>query len=520
PIRAYVEHASAERLAAEMGPSAADISEIIPEVRAKLPDLGTPPALEPGPARFRLFDSITTFLKNAAQSQPLMLVLDDLHWADRSSLLLLEFMGQEIGNSPLLLVGAHRAVKVSRGHPLSHTLGALVREQLFHRVQLDGLTQQEVWELVERNAGITLTPEAAEVVHSRTDGNPFFVGEVTRQVTLENITQDDEWAIIPEGVRDAIGRRLNRLSDQCNHMLTTASIIGREFDFRLLIILSGGVSEDQLLQAVDEALSVHLIEDVRGQMDRYQFSHALIQETLSEELSTSRRVRLRARIAEALEALYGDDGEAHAAELAHHFAEAQTSTGITKLVRYSLLAGEQALAAYAWDEALAHFERGLVARDITLSGTEAPTDDEAAALLFGLARARVATVEEYQLGEAFATLSRAFEYYAEAGNVAQAVAAAEFPIATPGYLIPGLAELMARALTLVPADSHEAGRLLSRYGGILGAAESDYEGAQQALGRAISIARREGDVVLEVKTLTYAAIVSGRHLHWQESIDH
>jgi len=104
-----------------------------------------------------------------------------------------------------------------------------------------------------------------EVIHKRTDGNPFFVGEVTRQVTLENITQDDEWAsIIPEGVRDAIGRRLNRVSDQCNHMLTTASIIGREFDFRLLIILSGGVSEDQLLQAVDEALSVHLIEDVRG----------------------------------------------------------------------------------------------------------------------------------------------------------------------------------------------------------------------------------------------------------------
>ena len=274
-----------------------------------------------------------------------------------------------------------------------------------------------------------------------------------------------------------------------------------------------------MLQAVDEALSVHLIEDVRGQMDRYQFSHALIQETLSEELSTSRRVRLHARIAEALEALYGDDGEAHAAELAHHFAEAQTSTGITKLVRYSLLAGEQALAAYAWDEALAHFERGLVARDITLSGTEAPTDDEAAALLFGLARARVATVEEYQLGEAFATLSRAFEYYAEAGNVAQAVAAAEFPIATPGYLIPGLAELMARALNLVPADSHEAGRLLSRYGGVLGAAESDYKGAQKALEQAIAIAKREGDIPLEVQTLAYAADVSGIHGHWQESVD-
>ena len=277
PIRAYVQQATAEHLAVEMGPGAANIAEIVPEIRGKLPDLETPRALEPGPARFRLFDSITTFLKNAAQRQPLMLVLDDLHWADRSSLLLLEFLAQEIATSHLLLVGAHRDVELSRDIPLSQTLGALVREQLYHRVQLDGLTRQEVGELVEGNAGITLTREAAEVVHSRTDGNPFFVGEVTRGVTLGNVTQDEEWAsVIPEGVRDAIGRRLNRLSDQCNDMLTTASFIGKEFDFRLLVILSGGVSEDQMLQAIDEAVSGHLIEDVRGHLDRYQFSHALI----------------------------------------------------------------------------------------------------------------------------------------------------------------------------------------------------------------------------------------------------
>ena len=130
-----------------------------------------------------------------------------------------------------------------------------------------------------------------------------------------------------------------------------------------------------------------------GQIDRYQFSHALIQQTLTEEMSSSRRVRLHARIAEALEALYGDDAEAHAAELAHHFAEAQTTTGVAKLVRYSLMAAEQALAAYAWDEALAHFERGLAARDITCSGKQAASDEQAAALLFGLGRALVATVD-------------------------------------------------------------------------------------------------------------------------------
>ncbi len=216
--------------------------------------------------------------------------------------------------------------------------------------------------------------------------------------------------------------------------------------------------------------------------------------------------------------MYSDDVEAHAAELAHHFGQSQAVAGPDKLVHYSLLAGEQALDYYAYEDALTHFERGLVTRNISLSGTEAASDEEAASLLFGLARAKSATVERYQLEDAFANLSRAFEYYAHAGRVAQAVAVAEFPITTSGTRIPGVAELIARALDLVPADSHEAGRLLSRYGGILRAL--DYEGAQHALERGIAIARREGDVPLEVQTLTYAAIVHGQHLHWQDSVDH
>ncbi|MCI0799867.1 MAG: hypothetical protein J4N89_09730, partial [Chloroflexi bacterium] len=314
----------------------------------------------------------------------------------------------------------------------------------------------------------------------------------------------------------------------CNEALTVASIVGREFTMAQLRPLvedpsassEQAMSEDRLFEILEEALAARVIEELPQSAGRYQFTHALIQETLSGELSTTRKVRLHARIAQALEELYGDDADAHAAELAHHFAEAQTVLGTEKLARYSLLAGERALGSHAYEDALAHFERGLVARGITLSKTEAASDEQAAALLFGLARAQSATVEGHQLWEAFAPLSRAFDYYAEAGNIALAVAAAEFPIAPPAYRIPGVAQLMARALSLVPADSHEAGRLLSRYGGILGVAECDYEGAQKALGEAIAIARRNGDVPLEVQTLTYAAGVNGQHLHWQESVDH
>ncbi|MEE8159231.1 MAG: AAA family ATPase, partial [Dehalococcoidia bacterium] len=526
-IRSYVRERDPDQLRSEMGAGAADIAEVVSDVKERLPDLGPPPQLEsPEQARFRLFDSITAFLKSASQKQPLVLVLDDLHWADQPSLLLLQFVARELGNNRLLLVGTYRDMELSRQHPLAETLGELTRERLFQRVLLRGLSQQDVGRFIEVAAGVDPPSGLAEAVHTQTEGNPLFVTEVVRLLVQEGeLNQEsgsrDSWTVrIPEGVREVIGRRLNRLSQRCNETLTIASVIGREFELRQLTPLVEDVSEDRLLEVLEEALAARVIEELPQAVGRYQFTHALIQETLTEELTLTRRVRLHARIAETLEGLYGDHAEAHAAELAHHFGEAEAVLGSEKLVHYSLLAGDRALASHAYEDALTHFERGLVGRDMTLSGTESAPDEEAAALLFGLARAQSGTIEALQLVEVFASLSRAFEYYAEAGNVAQAVAAAEFPIGPPAYRIPGAAQLMARALTLVPVDSHEAGRLFSRYGGVLGVTESDYEGAQQALGRAITIASREGDVPLEVRTLTYAAVVSGVHLQWQESVDY
>ena len=524
-MRSYVQLKDAGQLAAELGPCAAHIAEVVPEIRSKLPDLETPTVVEPDQARFRLFDSVTSFLRNASRTQSLMLVLDDLHWADRSSLLLLEFIAGDLDKSSTLLIGTYRDMEVSRQHPLSQTLGSLVRERRFQRLQLAGLNREEVARFVEVTSGGSPLPGFVEAVHARTEGNPLFVGEVVRQLEGEVFNDPTAWsARIPAGIRDVIGKRLDRLSEYCNQTLTTASVIGREFTLQQLHRLLGDpsagsalrLSEDRLLDVVEEASAARVIEELPQSVGHYQFTHALIQETLAGELSATRRVRLHARIAEALEALYSHDAEDHAAELAHHFVEAEPVLGPEKLVRYSLLAGERALASYAYEDALTHFERGLVARDITLSGTEAASDEEAAALLFGMGRT-LATFERRL--EAFATLRCAFDYYAEAGNIAKVVSVAEFPISLPADRIPGVAQLIARALTLVPADSHEAGRLLSRYGGILGAAEGDYEGAQQALGRAIAIARRERDVVLEVRTLTYAAAVSGRHLRWQDSVD-
>jgi len=229
-------------------------------------------------------------------------------------------------------------------------------------------------------------------------------------------------------------------------------------------------------------------------------------------------VRLRARSAATLAELYGVQGEAHAVELAHHFADAPAISSPEKLVHYSLLAGGRALVAFAWEEARSHFQRGVAAKGVPLEGTASARDGEAAALLFGLGRAQSATAERHQRRDAVTTMCRAFDYYAEAAQVEQAVAVAEYPMYASSGQDTGRTQLLSRALELVPTDSHAEGRLLSRYGLELGCVEGDYEGAQVAFSRALLIAQREGDTVLEARTVAYSANVNFFHLRLQDCL--
>jgi DNA-binding CsgD family transcriptional regulator len=524
PIRAYIQRRDPEQLRSEMGPGAADIAEVISEVRDKLPNLEPPPALPPEQARFRLFDSITTFLRNAAQSQPLMLVLDDLHWADKPSLLLLQFLARQLGESHLLVVGCYRDLELSQQHPLPEALAQLSRLSVFQRELLLGISQEDSGQFIEMTAGIQPSPKLVETIYAHTEGNPFFLKEITRLLSERGELRaaeigGPEGIRIPEGVREVIGQRLNRLSKFCHQMLTIASVIGREFDFRLLHTLSDEVTDEQLLGVFDEALAARLIEELPGGRERYRFSHTLIQQTLAAELSTSRRVRWHARIGEALEELYGGDAEAHAPELAYHFAKAQPVLGIEKLVSYSLLTGERSLAAYAWEEALAHFERGLGAMGTALEGTLPARDANEAALLFGLGRARAATTQRYQLQSPVDLLNRSFAYYEKAGDVAQAVAVAEYPLPTAPLSRTGAALFILQALNLVPSDSPAAGRLLSSYGAELGRVENDHANAQDMFSKALTIARREQDSALEARILAESAIVDLYHLHLGEAVE-
>ncbi|MFQ6030434.1 MAG: hypothetical protein ACE5Q6_23415, partial [Dehalococcoidia bacterium] len=230
-------------------------------------------------------------------------------------------------------------------------------------------------------------------------------------------------------------------------------------------------------------------------------------------LYTTRKVRLHARVAEALEELYGPQAEAHAAELAFHFSEAEAVTGPDKLVQYSLLAGEKALEAYAWEDAMALFQRGVVA----LEGN--PVDSQIAALLFGLGRAESSTIARGQTNMINDNLETAFNFYFDSGDVNRAVAVAlEFP-GPPFLRSSAITQLLSRALSLVPSDSHQAGRLLARHGSQLGSVERDYLGARSAFDQALEIARREGDTLLEMRILTDASRVINQYGDRRESLE-
>ncbi len=363
-IRASSVERDPTKLRSWMGPGAADIAAVVPELREILPDLPEPPKLEAEAARFRLFDSITTFLKNVSNEHPLVLVLDDLHWADESSLLLLQFLVREIHQSRLLVLGTYRDVELKRGHPLSETLAILARAGLSERVLLRGLTRADVARFVAMSICDKVPPTLAEALYTETEGNPFFLHEVVRLLVTDGRLEDaGSWSLtIPQSVRDVVGRRLNQLSEPCNEVLSIASVIGREFDSSVLERVSE-LEGDALLEAIEEAQAARVVADAAESVGRYRFLHALVRETLYEELSTPRRVRLHRSIGEALEELHRSKPERHLPELAHHFYQSIQAGTVDKAVAYAVAAAERAVSQRAYEEAVGHYDRALQASE-------------------------------------------------------------------------------------------------------------------------------------------------------------
>lgn len=363
-LRTLVELSDPGALRSQLGSGAGDVAQLVPELRELFPDLPQPP-LETEGARFRLFDSAARFLRNAAAARPLAIVLDDLHAADEPSLLLLRFVASELGGSRILVVGTYRDVDPTVQDPLASSLAELAREQVTHRLELGGLTEQGVARYIELGSGETPPRDLVAAIHAETEGNPLFVGEVARLLAAEGRLAETDanalWTVgIPQGVREVIGRRLSRLSAACLRMLTLGSVLGREVGLDALSRLTE-LAPDELLDPLDEALEARVLASVPGGPDRLRFAHALIRQTLYDQLTAPRRARLHRRAGEVLEALYEQDPEPYLAELAHHFFEAAPGGDVDRAVEYARRAGDRALELLAYEEAARFYGLALQA---------------------------------------------------------------------------------------------------------------------------------------------------------------
>jgi tetratricopeptide (TPR) repeat protein len=367
-LRALLRNLTAEQVRAQMAGGAADIAQLLPEVREVIGDMPVPSALDPDAARFRLFDSTVTFLKNAAAVQPLMLVLDDLQVADTPSLLLLQFIAGALGDDHLFVLGTYRDTEVWPDHPLSATLTQLGREHAVRMLSLKGLGVSDVARFITGIAGSSPQENVVRTVHDATDGNPLFLGEIVRLLVEEGRLEEGMSGAgtrlgVPRSVSDVIGQRLGRLSDPSLHILTLASVFGREFSLDGLSNLADR-SLDDTFEALEEPLAARVVTDVPGARGRLRFSHVMVRESLYDEMGRTRRLQLHRQAAQVLERLYRNDLDHHLAELAHHYFEGVPGGDLEKAIAYARMAGDQAVSLLAYEEAVRLYRMALQGMDL------------------------------------------------------------------------------------------------------------------------------------------------------------
>ncbi|HEV8623086.1 MAG TPA: AAA family ATPase [Acidimicrobiia bacterium] len=363
-VEAIVGAADPSELREDLGPGAGPLARIVPGLHAVLGDVPEPPPLQPDEERFRLLDAVAQFLIARSRRTPLLLCLDDLQWADRGTIAMVRHLARFISEQRILLLGAYRDVEVERGHPLAEALGTLRAE--YERIRLDGLDSEVVGELLSAWAEQQVSEAAAAAITDGTEGNPLFIREVVRHLAEEGTIYrgpDGRWTSdlsvqelgIPESVREVVARRLSRLSEAANWLLSVASAFDGPFRFDVVAEVTG-LGETVALDALEDALAGHLLQPAEAP-DAYVFTHALIRQTLYTELSPSRRLRLHRRVAEQFEASYGTEPDpAQAAEVASQYHRSAGLPGAERGVDAALAAAAHAEATGAHGEA-AHFLR-------------------------------------------------------------------------------------------------------------------------------------------------------------------
>ena len=516
-----VEHTDEAVLRAFVDAKGLALARLLPDLARRLsmpvPDAGSDADSE----RFLILEGVTRLLAMASTSSPIVLVLDDLHWVDAASLQLLRHLVSSAAPMSVLVVGTYRESDLSRSHPLVGALADLRRESCVDRIDLVGLEDVEIIDLLGAAAGHHVADDGVALAHAlrrETAGNPFFLVEVIRHLAETGaFAQDDtgRWVLsgdlddlgLPSSVREVVAHRVARLGEPTQRALSLAAVMGREFDLDVLTALVD-LDEDQLLDLLDGAISAGLISEPEQQFGRYRFVHALIQHTLYQDLSGPRRQRAHQRIAEAMEARASDDNEL-VAELAHHWMAATRPSDAAKAIHYARRAGDAALAAYAPLDAVSWYTQAL-----ELQGRQAVGDDHARGeLLIALGTA------QRQAGQA-----EHRDTLREAGRIALRLADRELLVGVALSREPGfetmaevdpdrLAVLDAGLAAVGPADSVERARLLACL-----AEEIDPRDVAKRCDvatEAIDIAHRIDDdaTLLAVLTLALSALTTPDTLH-------
>ncbi|OBG89310.1 hypothetical protein A5699_14605 [Mycobacterium sp. E802] len=345
-LRTLVPCIGSDRLRTMRGVEA--LLPLVPGLTEVLPDLVASPHGDPDTERYALFDAVVALLGVASVEAPIVLVLDDLHWAAKPTLLLLRHLLRFGEHARVQIVGTYRSTDLDRSHPLAAMLADLHRDGSANRIALGGLDEDDVSAYVAE-AGYD-DEELARALASVTGGNPFFLIEALRHVDESGGHWDP--STLPQGVREAVSRRLSRLPLETNKALAAAAVVGSQFTLDLVEQVVG----QDLVDAFDEACQAGiLIEEAGG---RYRFNHAIVRQSLLAELASMRRMRLHQRIATTLETMPGADDEL-LAELAHHYFECAWAGNALKAIKYCRRAGDQAMARLAYEGAAELYDHAL-----------------------------------------------------------------------------------------------------------------------------------------------------------------
>ena len=381
-LRHYLDHV--EVLA--LGRFGGDLHRLVPELPRRVSGLDDALQSDPDTERHRLYEAVALWLSDASAASPLVLVLEDLHWATRPTIELLRHVLGSAHASRVLVIATYRDSDVDRSHPMTEVLGDLLRTDGASAISLDGLAMEDIRQFLSIAAGHELDErgfELATALHDTTGGNAFFISETVRNLveTGAIVQEEGEWVSarpaeqlpLPLGVREVVRRRLSRLDDLANEALQVAATIGEQFECRILVA-AGTFHTTTIEPALRSAAQARLIEEVEGPVIAFRFAHALVRTTVYEDLSAMRRAVLHRRVAEAIETIT-PRRVVRPGDLAFHYGAAAADGDVTKAVEWSTIAGRDASERLAFSEALTHLESALALRQRAGLGTDAEECD-------------------------------------------------------------------------------------------------------------------------------------------------